>query len=303
MIQSNQPITSLNMTAHTDVQRTVQAKLAATEDSRVLNLTNLLQTTLELDQQINLLADAVRREMDVTALAYQHTEDDLQLCIGRTGGHKAHYDLVIEQQSLGKVSVYRERPFTDDELADLESMLCVLVYPLRNALAYRHAVQRALRDPLTGVQNRNALDSALGREIETSRRHGSSLSMLVLDIDHFKHINDTHGHSFGDDVLKAVAHTAETTIRRCDEIFRFGGEEFVVLARFTDETGARQLAERIRKDIEAIGTVNGQDAGVTVSIGIAVMPPADSADNLFDRADQALYQAKQEGRNRWVMAP
>lgn len=291
------------MPATHDVHRTVQAQVPAAFNANVLALTNVLQTTLDLKQQIELTADAARRLVDTDALRFVHQAESADVSIGHTVGHKANYDLIIDGESLGNVSFYRERPFQEDELQELESLLCALTYPLRNALAYRQAVERALRDPLTGVQNRNALSVALEREIETSRRHKTPLSMLVLDIDHFKHINDNFGHSFGDDVLRAVAQTAGVTIRRCDEIFRFGGEEFVILARYTDQDGAAQLAERIRRDIEAIGTVNGMDASVTVSIGIAVMPPAESADNLFDRADQALYRAKQQGRNRWVMAP
>ncbi len=286
-----------------DVQRTVQASVPAPMDPSVLALTSVLQTTLDLEQQVKLVATAARRQLDTDGVRYRHQDEAAEVIDGTTEGHKASYDLVIDHVSLGCIGFFRERPFEERDLQELESLVCAWIYPLRNAITYRQAVERALRDPLTGVQNRNALTSALEREIETSRRHATPLSMLVLDIDHFKKINDNHGHSFGDDVLRAVAQTAGTTIRRCDEIFRFGGEEFVILARYTDEDGARQLAERIRKDIEAIGTVNGLDAGVTVSIGIAVMPPADSADDLFDRADQALYQAKQQGRNRWVLAP
>lgn len=290
------------MHAHTDVQRTVQAGAAAVLDARVLELTSVLQTTLDIDQQAALFADTVRRDLDVIALCYQHADEHLEVTIGDIGGHKAGYDLIIEGEALGKVDFYRARPFKEQELIRLEQYLCALIYPLRNALAYRRAVERALRDPLTGVQNRAALSGALEREIEISRRHDTSLAMLVLDIDHFKRLNDTHGHSFGDDVLRAVARTVSTTIRRCDEIFRFGGEEFVVLASYTDEAGARQLAERIRQDVAAINTVNGLPVSVTVSIGIAIMPPSNTAESLFDRADQALYRAKQEGRNRCLVA-
>lgn len=302
MIRSPQKISSHDMPAHTDVQRTVQPTAPAALDARVLELTSLLQTTLDLEQQMGLFANAISRKLETDALRYRHEEEQVELRFGDIGGHRAGYDLVIESEQLGSVEFYRDRPYTEAELYELENLLCALVYPLRNALTYRRAVERALRDPLTGVQNRNALNAAVEREVETSRRHGTSLAMLVLDIDHFKHINDNYGHSFGDDVLRAVAQTAGTTIRRCDEIFRFGGEEFVVLANYTDEDGARQLAERIRRDVEAIGTINGLDVCVTVSLGIALMPPGDSAQQLFDRADQALYRAKKEGRNRWVVA-
>lgn len=301
MTQIPHKIRSLNMPAHSDVRRTVQPSALPALDSHMLELTGLLQTTLDLEQQINLLADTARRELDTHALRYYYCTRKVELVVGHLGGHKADYDLLVGDEPLGNVSFYRDRPYTETDLLELEKLLCALTYPLRNALTYRRAVERALRDPLTGVQNRTALNAAIERVIEVSKRHGTPLAMLVLDIDHFKAINDTHGHRFGDDVLRAVASTAGTTIRRCDEIFRFGGEEFVVLANYTDEDGARQLAERIRRDIEAIGTVNGMDITVTVSVGMAIMPPGNDSQSLFDRADQALYQAKQGGRNRCVL--
>ncbi len=122
--------------------------------------------------------------------------------------------------------------------------------------------------------------------------------MLVIDIDHFKQVNDTYGHRFGDDVLRAVAHAVGDTIRRSDVLYRYGGEEFVVLASHTTLTGARQLAERIRGNVAGIATVGGRELRVTVSVGAAQLRAGESAEALFVRADQALYRAKESGRNR-----
>lgn len=291
-----------NMHGSCDIQRTVHPSAQPALDIRVMELTSVLQTTLDMEQLLNLFTDALGQRVETKGLRYSHEGEHLELVFGEPAGHRASYDLVIEQDQLGSFELFRDRPYTEAELFDIENLLCALIYPLRNALTYRQAVERALRDPLTGVQNRAALAAAVEREVEASRRHGTSLAMVVFDIDRFKGINDTYGHSFGDDVLRAVAHTADATIRRCDQLFRFGGEEFVVLANYTDEQGAQQLAERIRRAIESIGTVGGRDLSVTVSLGVALMPPGNDADDLFDRADQALYQAKQGGRNCFVVA-
>jgi len=302
MIRSSQQLRSHNMPGHTNVQRTVEPGTPAALDARVMELTGTLQTTLDLEQLLVMFATAAGRHLDTLAQRYLHQDEGIELEVGNRGGHRAGYDLVIEGDNLGRIELYRDHPYTESELFDLENLLCALIYPLRNALTYRRAVERALRDPLTGVQNRAALTAAVEREVDASRRHGTPLAMLVFDIDHFKRINDNYGHSYGDDVLRAVAHTAQSTIRRCDQLFRYGGEEFVVLASYTDQEGARQLAERIRRDIEAIGSVGGRDVCITVSLGVALIPPGETADDLFDRADQALYRAKQGGRNRTVIA-
>jgi diguanylate cyclase (GGDEF)-like protein len=302
MIFSHQQTRTNTMHGPTDVPRTVQPSAPASLDIRGMELTSILQTTLDVEQLLELFSNALYQQVQTQGLQYHHDDEALDLSFGECAGHRANYDLVVEAEPLGRVELYRNRPFADAELEDVENLLCALIYPLRNALTYRQAVERALRDPLTGVQNRAALSAAVEREAEASRRHGMPLAMVVFDIDRFKMINDTYGHSFGDDVLRAIAHTADSTIRRCDQLFRFGGEEFVVLASHTDRDGASQLAERIRRAIESINSVDGQDMSITVSLGVAMMPPGKDAEELFDRADQALYQAKQGGRNCYVVA-
>ena len=300
ILRQNAAITA--MPGYTQVQRTVQPDAPRAMENRALELTGLLQTTLDLDQLVSLFAERVCRWLALDGLRFRNTEQRIDIEVGRHADHRATYQLVIEDAQLGSVELHRRQPYAESELLDLEKLLCALVYPLRNALSYRRALERALRDPLTGIPNRAALTAAVEREVERSRRHGMQLAMLVFDIDHFKHINDNHGHSFGDDVLKAVAQTAESTIRKSDQVFRFGGEEFVVLASHTDEDGAGQLAERIRRAIAAIGSINGRDLCITASLGVSLMPPGATSEELFERADQALYRAKQSGRNRWIIA-
>lgn len=269
---------------------------------RVLELSSILQTTLDVEMQINLFGKEIQRYLAIDGLIYTQPEVERTIVYGREASHRATYDLKLDEISLGSVRVCREIPFTKKEINSLENLLCALVYPLRNALSYKQAVELASRDPLTGVHNRMAMSSSLAREVDLAKRQKLPLSIMVIDIDHFKTFNDQHGHTFGDDVLVAISQTIANTIRRSDLLFRFGGEEFVVLASHTGQEGAMLLAERIRENVAGLQTVRGRSTKVTVSIGAARLHDQEQADAFFARADKALYEAKHQGRNRSVLA-
>lgn len=270
---------------------------------RVLELSSILQTTLDIEQQIALFGKEIQRYLSVDGLSYQLPASEHVFRYGVEASHRATYDLKLEHDDLGSIRAYREMPFADKEIHSLENLLCALVYPLRNALTYKQAVEMASRDPLTGVGNRMMMSSAIAREVGLAQRQELPLSMLIIDIDHFKAFNDNHGHAFGDDVLVAVAQSIASTIRRSDLLFRFGGEEFMVLASHTGDDGAMLLAERIRENIESMSTVRGRSVNLSVSVGAARLARNESAEGFFERADQALYQAKNSGRNRSILAP
>jgi diguanylate cyclase (GGDEF)-like protein len=159
-------------------------------------------------------------------------------------------------------------------------------------------------DPLTGVLNRRSLRDRLDREWSRAQRSGQPLSCIMLDIDHFKVVNDTHGHTIGDTVLKRVATILMQQCRPADILARYGGEEFCVIAPEASELGAVQLAERLRTALEdsPVDVAEGSLI-VTASFGVAVCQgERDRFDSLVDRADQALIHAKREGRNRVVAA-
>ena len=146
-----------------------------------------------------------------------------------------------------------------------------------------------------------ALDSTLKREINLSKRHQQPLSLLAIDIDWFKNINDTYGHLAGDEILQNLVGTIAKPSRSTDHTFRYGGEEFVVLLHNTSPEGASVIAERIREAVEnQTVLISGEAIKVTVSIGVATLKIQDSAKSFFDCADQALYKAKRNGRNQVV---
>jgi len=174
--------------------------------------------------------------------------------------------------------------------------------------AQRQLLESALRDGLTRAFNRRYFVERLGAEIRFAERHAQPLALLMLDIDHFKQLNDSHGHLIGDDVLRAVVGVLNDTLRAEDVLARYGGEEFSVLVRGVNQDGARVLGERLRREIAEMGLTKetGEKIGVTVSIGIAIFPLANAAEvpaeqvgkKLVEQADAALYRAKNAGRNR-----
>jgi diguanylate cyclase (GGDEF)-like protein len=166
-------------------------------------------------------------------------------------------------------------------------------------------------DPLTGLFNRRFLIEQAPRVWRQARRDGTRVAAMVLDLDHFKQLNDAHGHAAGDAVLRAVARSLATTVRPTDVLARTGGEELVVLGLVGDPDEAARLAERLRTAVASSRTTDGY--GVTASVGIAITRPVDGEDaveglwRLVDRADAAMYEAKQQGRDRvaamWVPRP
>ncbi len=161
--------------------------------------------------------------------------------------------------------------------------------------------EAALRDPLTRVYNRRFLDEHLAREVAFARRHGSPLSLILIDIDHFKEVNDTHGHLVGDAVLMGLAGAVSKQIRQEDFLARYGGEEFAVVCRGTTGVVAFAVADRLRMRVQTQALIPERPGlWVTFSAGVAAMPDPElpGERELIDAADRALYRAKHGGRNR-----
>jgi diguanylate cyclase (GGDEF)-like protein len=266
-------------------------------------LSQLLQTSLEPQRILGLFFREIQRLVPLDALSYEHKASDLRLEFGECAPHSISFSLNHKGEHLGRLVFRRKQAFSDQEQGNLESILSALLYPMRNTLLYRAATQSALRDPLTDTGNRIAMDQTLQREIEMSRQHLQPLSLLMLDIDHFKHVNDNHGHSAGDEVLKAVAASIKHQLRNVDMVFRFGGEEFLILLSNTGREAAAMVGERLRFAAqEQDYAADGKSIELTVSLGCSTLLPGESADSLLRRADNALYVAKRAGRNRLAMA-
>lgn len=219
----------------------------------------------------------------------------------------AVHDIPLDfgSQSTGVLHVERAGagPFTDHEIQLLATVGTSLSLSMRNADTYRQIQDLALRDPLTGVLNRRALDGPMEREFKASLRYGASACLMLLDIDYFKTVNDRLGHTAGDQVLKGLAELMTDTVRDIDMVGRYGGEEFAVVLPHTTLDQAVMLGERLRRLIEdhAFGIADGV-VRLTVSIGIAPVqdPTVGSSIDWVNAADAALYEAKAQGRNRVV---
>ncbi len=265
-----------------------------------IRLAQALQMSLDPAEVLNLFYTHIQAVVSLSGILFKFGNGNSDLKIGRECLHHCDYRLTTDEGYLGEIIFSRSKRFAEAELITLEFLLSSLIYPLRNAIRYQTAMRLALLDPLTLLGNRAALDTALRRELQMAERHQHELSLLMVDVDFFKKINDEYGHHRGDLVLCEIAKGIQSACRGSDITFRYGGEEFVVVLGKTDAEGAKIIAERIRQQIaESNIKYNGKTIGTTVSIGIATRHSNEKEhiNDLFERADKALYIAKNSGRN------
>jgi len=273
-------------------------KAASAQQDRVLQLAGVLHASLKIEEIIALFSRELTTYIAHGHMNYVNEKLDINFNTGSPARYSCTYELTINESKLGIISLTRDTNFSEQEIQDLEYLICALHYPLRNAIMYQDALQAAHKDPLTGVGNRAAMNTTLQRELEKAFRHNRSLGIIMMDIDHFKKINDKYGHSVGDVALQSLVECAEKSIRISDMIFRYGGEEFVIVLPETDPSGVLRLAKRIRRRVEKLETrVQNNVINITVSLGIATLQESDDEKSFVSRADHALYKAKRDGRN------
>ncbi len=264
-----------------------------------VHVMGVLQSTLELEKLIELFDDELVAILPHDNIVYANKDEGIEFSIGKKAKHELNYRLVLFGKELGDLKITGKTKFQEKDIIKLEKLISALIYPLRNALLYKQAVERAYMDPLTGINNRAAFDRTIEQEFELAKRHDNNLCLMMLDIDHFKGINDNYGHLVGDAVLKSFADCISDCMRRSDIFFRYGGEEFSILLRNTQIAGATLLAERMRQRIESLELEYEKiKLSITASIGVAQQLEQDiNRCSLLERADKLLYQAKTNGRN------
>lgn len=203
-------------------------------------------------------------------------------------------------QQLGTIALAPRAPAHHNDPMLVKTIARELGAALRMATLVEETRVMATTDALTGLSNRRAFLDWAGRELRRSHRYHDPMSLILLDIDHFKRINDNHGHAAGDVVLATVARLLAGTVRNCDVVARWGGEEFVLALPSTPLTGASEVAERARRLIEAavIQARPSTPIPVTASFGAAELLKGETMEQMIDRADRAMYEAKSSGRNR-----
>jgi diguanylate cyclase (GGDEF)-like protein len=211
--------------------------------------------------------------------------------------------LAVLEREIGRVDLWRDGAvFSDAEERLTRSLATEAAVALENARLFAEVERLSTEDPLTGLHNRRYFERVAVVEFQRARRHGRPLSAVMLDIDHFKSVNDTHGHAAGDSVLVAVAAACLSGIREHDIHARYGGEEFCFLMPDTSLAQAAALAERLRSAVGGLELdAGGRPLHVTASLGVAELADGDvSVAALLGRSDAALYEAKRRGRGRVV---
>lgn len=226
---------------------------------------------------------------------------DAEHAPGLEGGGHPRYVLVVPvqraSQLMGAMELYLPGPreLREDQIELLQGVAAQAAMAISHAQLFHAQEENALTDELTKLPNRRYMAQRFLQEMQRARRHHKGLAFLMLDIDHFKQINDTYGHLHGDAVLAELAKILNAAKRDSDVASRYGGEEFGIILVESGDTGAMSLAERIREKVEVATFAGGLK--LTVSIGVASTDDEALFTSLIERADQALYAAKQSGRN------
>ncbi|MCG6575585.1 diguanylate cyclase [Pseudomonas sp. AF32] len=262
-----------------------QSSLRAASEGHADNLSASREMDTQIREQVDGLQSSMQEADDLEGLK-QVLENHLEGLLGTMDQHRLQRDQ-REQEVSARLKSLAERVAVMEQEAQV----------VRENLEEQR--QKALIDPLTGLPNRAAWSERLEHEVAQWQRHGNSLLLAILDLDHFKRINDNYGHLAGDRVLKIIAAVLRKRLRGSDFIARFGGEEFVLLLPDTPLTAGAGLAEHFRAAIEACPFhFKGEPVTITVSIGLTSFKTGERSDLVLKRADQALYRAKAAGRNR-----
>jgi len=227
--------------------------------------------------------------------------------VERTGSFHS-IPIRFSDEMIGMLALTRPAtdPLTDVETRYVHALADQVALAIRNAQLFAELEARATHDALTGLPNRRLFEQRFDRAIAEARRYANPISVLAIDIDHFKQLNDRCGHAAGDAALIAVARALETAIRATDTVSRVGGEEFVVILSHADLAEASKVAEKLRKEVAALDvpSASGQPLGhLSISVGVAQLRDDEDGAELLGRADAALYDAKRLGRDRVSTVP
>jgi len=278
-----------------------KATLRAARAIDELALVHALQGSLEPATLLGIFSERLSEYVVHEGLSLVHPE--FAAHVGDGGFFSCDWPLDAKNRSAGQLRIHTCEPPDEQSMVLLRRITPWLAQPMSNALTCERLRRHAREDALTGLLNRAALERILPREVSLSRREHTPLSLLMIDVDHFKQINDRWGHALGDRALVLMAEVLRECLRQSDLAFRYGGEEFVVALPDTDPSGACQAATRILARLRDHSNRHLPQL-MTASIGVATLEAdaANESTELLQRADRALYLAKGQGRNCVVSA-
>lgn len=278
-----------------------ERKSSSLSDAEINRLVQGLLTSLDLAALLETALKAIQQRLPVKCL--QLTLPDKTFSVGRSNKSKGLLKKSFEldhSQLNSSISYQMTSELNCRQWPLLLELHSIVKRPLQLALDFYAVQQLAMRDHLTGLGNRAEYQETVQRHLSAANRHNHGFSLLVFDLDRFKQVNDTFGHTEGDKVLVTVANILNENMRETDFAFRLGGDEFVCLLADGTKQACVSLAERVKHAVQENKLLNRH--GVSCSIGSANYQTGDDAESLFSRADSALYRAKQAGRDRHIAA-
>ncbi|PCH97071.1 MAG: GGDEF domain-containing protein [Gammaproteobacteria bacterium] len=268
----------------------VLANSISSDSNNHSNLLEQLQTTLDLDKLLDIFAMEAARFIKFSGLYFKSKMVCKTLRGSRKAKNERQFELKLNDEFIGTISYSIDKPISMRHFKDLQRIHQIILYPLKNALQYHQAMQLAMQDSLTGLGNRRYFDEQLKRAMHNANRHHAQVGLVLGDLNKFKAINDTYGHSTGDQVLFQFANILRACIRDSDSIFRFGGDEFAIIVENASEYALDIIQNRIDSSLKSNALLAKYQVGC--SLGTTFMNRADNEHTLFERADQALYRQK-----------
>ncbi len=265
-------------------------------------ISRALQKTVDFNELVHTFSSKIQNLVPHDGFNYTNPKLNINIVNGIQSNNYCRYRLTTKDLVLGELKLMRHEHFRKAEIYLFETLLCYLITPLTNATLFNQALTMAYTGLPSQTNNRPAFNESIKREIMIAKRYSLPLSLIFLDVDNLKNINDAYSYNCGDKVLTAIAECIKDNIRACDTTYRYSGEEFAIVLSNTDIKWAVILSERIRGNIENINlTYHNKQINITASLGTSSLSNEDTVNSFVNRTDSAMYQAKINGRNQVVV--
>jgi diguanylate cyclase (GGDEF)-like protein len=264
-----------------------------------LELSQKLQSKLDIPSIASHFSEMLSTYVDHAGIQIDCSSSTVVTLEGQIAQYREVVDLILDNERLGHITLMSRQPINQWSAIFFRYLARYLVYPVKNAMLVESLHLQTITDPLTKAYNRTALGHDLAQELARSRRDGSDFTVVMLDIDHFKNINDSYGHQAGDHVLIELSAQVRDLIRESDSFYRYGGEEFTLLLRNIGPAESMKKVKAILAHCRTQPCTEIDEAlRITLSAGIASWNSEDQENSLIQRADHALYISKESGRDQ-----